>query len=71
MELHSTREVIEALGGLDEVAKLTGSNKDAAWNWLRRSETFPANMFVAMTQALEAKGYTAPPSLWRQVEPAQ
>lgn len=69
MELRTTKEIIEFLGGLDEVAKLTGRNKDAAWNWLHRFDTFPANTFVAITSALEAKGCSAPPSLWKMVEP--
>lgn len=70
-ELTTTKQIIEALGGIDDVARLTGRNSDAVWNWDRRSETFPANTFVAMQRALKERGHTAPVSLWRMVEAAQ
>ena len=70
-ELNTPHEIIDALGGIDEVATLTNRKSDAVWNWDRRSETFPANTFVVMTQALNARGLTAPISLWRMVEAAQ
>lgn len=61
--LSTTSEVMDALGGNLAVAELTGSNNKAVWNW-RVAETFPANTYVALTQALLAKGKTAPASLW-------
>lgn len=62
-ELSTTSEVMDALGGNVAVAELTGSSTKAVWNW-RGFETFPSNTYVAMTDALVAKGKTAPASLW-------
>lgn len=61
--LTTTSDVMDALGGNLAVAELTGSNNKAVWNW-RVAETFPANTYVALTEALLAKGKTAPASLW-------
>lgn len=65
--LHTTTEVIEALGGSRAVGEITGRTLAAASNW-HRFETFPANTFVAITAALEKRGYHAPPSLWGMVK---
>lgn len=61
--LSTTIDVIEALGGNLAVAELTGSSPKAVWNW-RGFETFPSNTYVALKEALLAKGKTAPASLW-------
>lgn len=68
--LTTTSDVIEALGGNPAVAELTGSTPKAVWNW-RGFETFPANTYVAMTQALRTKGKSAPASLWGMKLPEQ
>jgi hypothetical protein len=62
-QLSTTVEVIEALGGTTAVAALTGRTYPAAFNW-RGATRFPANTYITITRALEAKGKTAPPSLW-------
>jgi hypothetical protein len=64
-QLSTTIAVIEALGGTSAVAALTGRTYPAAFNW-RSAETFPSNTYVKMTNALEDKGMSAPPSLWGQ-----
>jgi hypothetical protein len=69
-ELSTTSEVMDALGGNASVVAITSSNPKAVWNW-RVSKTFPANTYVAMTEALRAIGKTAPASLWGMREPAQ
>ena len=61
--LSTTSAVMDALGGNLAVAEITGSKSKAVWNW-RVAETFPANTYVALTEALLAKGKTAPASLW-------
>lgn len=67
-ELHTTSEVMDALGGNPVVAELTGSKPKAVSNW-RSFETFPSNTYVAMTVALNAIGKTAPASLWGMKQP--
>lgn len=66
VELKTAREVIDKLGGIAAVARLTGRKYNAAWNWTS-FESFPSETYVVMTDALRAAGYTAPHSLWRMV----
>jgi hypothetical protein len=68
--LTTTKEVMEALGGIAAVAVLTGSDYKAAENW-RRFETFPSKHFLVMSTALERTGFAAPPTLWGMTTPAQ
>lgn len=68
-ELSTTSQVLDALGGNGAVAEITGSTTKAVWNW-RGFNTFPSNTYVAMTEALLAKGKTAPASLWGMKQPA-
>jgi len=69
-QLTTTSEVLDALGGNAAVAELTSSTGKAVWNW-RGFETFPSNTYVAMIEALRAKGKTAPASLWGMKMPAE
>ena len=57
--LASTAAVIDALGGSTAAARLTGRGQAAACNWRTRAQ-FPPNTYLAMTQALLAKGLYAP-----------
>ncbi len=66
MDLDTTSAVIDILGGVGSVATLTGRTYNAAWNWTT-FEHFPSDTYVVMTEALKAKGCTAPASLWRMV----
>ena len=68
-ELTSAPLVMEKLGGIAGVAELTGNKYSTASNW-KYLGSFPAETFVVMTEALKAKGHTAPASLWRMVEVA-
>lgn len=65
-ELSTTAEVIEALGGVAAVARLTGRRYGAAFNW-KGFIKFPADTFVVMQTALLAAGCIAPASLWGMV----
>jgi hypothetical protein len=69
-ELASTSEIIDKLGGISAVAVLTGSKYNAVANWVNAAK-FPSNTYVAMTDALRAKGLHAPASLWGMKEPAE
>ena len=65
--LTTTTEVITALGGNKAVEKLVGARyPQQVSNW-HSSPTFPSRFREVMKAALEAKGVTAPPSLWGQV----
>ena len=59
-------EVIAELGGIAEVAKLTGATKPNVCNW-RAKGLFSARVFNVMHVALEHRGVIASPSLWGQV----
>jgi len=61
--LTTTSEVMDALGGNLAVAEITGSKPKAVSNW-RSAETFPSNTYLALRNALLAKGKTAPARLW-------
>jgi hypothetical protein len=37
-------------------------------NW-KTAGVFPASTFLVMNAELSAAGYSAPPSLWQQIEP--
>jgi hypothetical protein len=64
--LNSAREVIEALGGIDVVMKMTGATKNGVWNWECYFDAFPARFYKLMTDKLAQKDLTAGPHLWRQ-----
>ena len=63
--LITTSAVIDALGGNEAAARLTGRGKTAPYNW-RQWPRFPADTYLVMHSALAAKGLFAPPWLWRQ-----
>jgi hypothetical protein len=65
-QLRTANQVVKALGGLDEVCRITGANVKQAWHWHGRAGRFPANTYVAMTRVLNARGYEAPARLWNQ-----
>ena len=66
--LNSTSDVIEALGGIGAVATLTGRKYGAAAQWPHFS-SFPSNTYLVLTEALMAKGLTAPAALWGMTAP--
>ena len=55
--------VVEELGGKAALAEMTGLSPNAVWNWIDRGD-FPSNTYVLITEALSAKGKTAPAGLW-------
>ena len=65
--LDTAREVISALGGLDDVAALTGRKYVTVSAWQTRIGTFPPETYLLMTETLRARGFEAPESLWRQI----
>lgn len=68
-DLKTTLAVIETLGGMPEVGRLTGYPPKQVWNW-KASGQFPAKTYLILTDALRSIGKTAPASLWGMVEPS-
>ena len=62
-ELSTTGAVIDDLGGNVAVADLLKVKPKTVWYW-RDSKFFPSNTYIVITEALLAKGKTAPTSLW-------
>jgi hypothetical protein len=62
--LTKASDIVKVLGGPDQLAKLTFSNKDAVWQWQNNFKAFPSNTFVIMTDELKKLDYDAPPRLW-------
>lgn len=68
--LETVEDVMKALGKPRDVKRLTrAANYQTMHNWKDR-KVFPSNLFKVMSEALEERGYTAPSTLWQQVEPA-
>jgi hypothetical protein len=61
--LISATDVIAVLGGTRLAARLIGRGQSAACNW-RTRDRFPPSSYPVMTQALAAKGLSAPAWLW-------
>ena len=68
-KLSNTRQVITALGGLQEVTRLTGRDYKTVSGWQTNTLIFPPSMYVLMTTALWKAGYVAPDTLWGQEKP--
>jgi hypothetical protein len=69
----SVEAVIRALEtpkvkGEKAIRDLTGRAANNVSNW-KADGVFPSNTYKVLTDALAAKGYTAPPDLWRMIEP--
>ena len=69
IELTSVDAVIGALGGLKEVASLTGRRGNSAVPMWRQRGSFPSNTYAVMIAALQEQGKTAPASLWGMKQP--
>ncbi len=61
--LHTSGEVIDALGGTAKVARLFGRRMTVVSNW-RTSGGFPANTYLAFRDALNGIHAEAPAELW-------
>lgn len=61
--LHTSGEVIDALGGTAKVARLLGRRMTVVSNW-RASGGFPANTYLAFQDALGRIHAEAPAQLW-------
>jgi hypothetical protein len=65
IKLNSVCAVIETLGGISTVSKLTGSKYTAVQNW--KTAGFPAKTYLKIRRALERTGHHAPDTLWNML----
>lgn len=63
-QLNTAEQVFDALGGNSGVGDLMVARPNTVSMW-RAAGSFPPKTYDAMTRALNAKGKTAPASLWR------
>jgi hypothetical protein len=64
--LKTVHDVADTLGGADALCRLTGANLKQVWNWLGRTEMFPACYHEVMMRALKRRDARAPARLWAQ-----
>jgi hypothetical protein len=62
--LNTVQGVIDILGGVAAVARLTGRGETAVYNWLA-DRRFPASLYVVMNEHLP-EGVIANAALWGQ-----
>ena len=63
IELQTASLVMDALGGNQGSAAVTGYAPKAVSNW-RKAQKFPATTDATMISALQERGFDAPASLW-------
>lgn len=63
--LTTANQVIDALGGVEGLQKLTGQTASVINNW-RRFKKFPAHEHDELTRALKRRGKCAPARLFSQ-----
>lgn len=68
--LTTTAQVIEELGGLKQVASLTGRGYTAVHNW-KQYGSFPATTYDLLLKALKKRECTADPTLWAMEQVAE
>lgn len=68
IKLTEPKDVIEVLGGVSQVAAISGYRAKAVWNWTD-GRKLPSKTFLILSAALAEKGYDAPPSFWGIIGP--
>ena len=63
----SAREVVNILGGIPAVCKLTRANVKAVYYWTGTAHAFPSRTFCKMEEVLKKKNWKAPPHLWNML----
>ena len=61
--LRSTSDIIDALGGIEAMAELTGTSINGVYNW-RAGTQFPADTYRLLKDELKAIDIDAPDHLW-------
>ena len=68
-QLACADDVIDALGGTAETARITGRSQQAISNWRARG-SLPPETYLVMQAALAEIGLEAPPAVWRMDAPS-
>jgi hypothetical protein len=68
-ELTTFDAVVDALGGMTALARLTGRSRTAVSNWRCQRHCFPARTYFVITTELERRGFSADRSLWQFESP--
>jgi len=69
MNITTVEDVIDALGGIAEVAEMTSALPTAVYNW-RADGKFPTDTYLLIQNELKARGRVAPDYLWPMRQPA-
>jgi hypothetical protein len=69
IEIRTALRVIHTLGGYPAIAKITGADLKATYNWGRQG-FFPAWTYVAIQTALEGHGKSGAARLWPSMRAA-
>jgi hypothetical protein len=56
-------DVVDALGGIPIVAEMTGTTRNAVYNWVA-NKLFPADTYLLIQSELKSRGLVAPDHLW-------
>jgi hypothetical protein len=67
--INTADEVIELLGGIEDLAELASTSANAVYNW-KSCGKFPADTYLLIQDALEALGKIAPDNLWPMRQPS-
>jgi hypothetical protein len=63
INLNTTEDVIDVLGGLAELSTLTGTSVNGVYNW-RTENKFPADTYLLIQGELKLRNLIAPDHLW-------
>lgn len=66
--LTTPKEVIDELGGYNEVAAMVGLKYTAVFEWGRDGKRIPPKFYKLMIDELAKRRKQAPPSVWGMVE---
>ena len=68
-QLQTFDEVIEALGGVKETARLTRRRPQEVCQWRTRYNAFPPEHYLTISKGLVARGFGAPTHLFKFSRP--
>jgi hypothetical protein len=63
----AAREIVDILGGIEAVCRLTHGNPKNVYYWTGRRRAFPSRTYCKMQEALKQRGVRAPPHLWNMI----